>query len=280
MSLIQEALKRQQQETEGILPAEPTTEAPAVAPPPPTPPTEETPPPPPPPPPPEPPVSPVDPVDLPEKTPEPIPETVTVESESKPTRVLPALLGVILLLALLLFVVGWAIYYGLQYIGEPVEETPETGLIAPTVSTPVTEPQPAPPTPPPAAEPAPLGEAVVVETSPVESTAKDADTDLAAEAANSQGSPETEIPEEAPAATSPAKTQPPITQPLPNIQWPPVKLSGIVGSGRSGAVMINGKVIGINESVDGIEIVSIDAKGALLEYKGDRRFLKEGKSLQ
>jgi len=79
---------------------------------------------------------------------------------------------------------------------------------------------------------------------------------------------------------SPIHAPTPKPEPKPPVVWPAVKLEGIVGGGRGGAVMINNSVLGINEKIDGVLVVSIESKGVWLEYEKQRRFLKVGKTLQ
>jgi outer membrane biosynthesis protein TonB len=295
MSLIQEALKRQQQESEGTLPPDaPNAEPSEAAPKPPPPPAPS-------------------PTPSPSTAPSPKPkkpalvkhpdeaseETTTVESEQKPTRVLPALLGVILLLILLLAAVGWAIFYGLQYFGMGATET-DAQVPTETVTTEPVAPHVA--TTPPAASPAADGKtpstmpnaetpnvtagdmtpsAMEPTTPPADSTENSTpveSAEAAPEAATETQPPTVAPPDKAPRPAAETPVTPP--EPQPEIEWPPVKLSGIVGSGNTGAVMINGKVVGINELIDGIRVLSIEAKGALLEYKGDKRFLRVGKMIQ
>ncbi len=63
------------------------------------------------------------------------------------------------------------------------------------------------------------------------------------------------------------------------IIWPDAKLKGIVGSGSEGAVMINKSIIGVGDDFDGVKVTRIVQDGVWLEYKGETRFLKVGKSL-
>jgi len=65
---------------------------------------------------------------------------------------------------------------------------------------------------------------------------------------------------------------------IENVEWPDLVIQGIVGSGLSHAVIINHKVLGVNESIDGVKVVSVEAAGAWLEYEGEKRLLKVRKS--
>ena len=55
-------------------------------------------------------------------------------------------------------------------------------------------------------------------------------------------------------------------------------LKGIVGKGKSGTAVIDDSVIGVDETVKGVRLVSIEEQGVELEYRGERRFLRVGKS--
>jgi hypothetical protein len=286
MSLIQEALKRQQAETEGTQPPETTTaipvstepiaapELPSIkaaptaatppsaasipaatpVPPPISEPTRETPPP------------TVDKVEAP----------VTVESDSKSSNGIPGVIGVILLIILLVGAVTWAIMYGLNAASMKSKST----TIA-TVESPVT------------------GEALTV-TEPIDVQPK-AETptvvENSVEPAITEHDPSPREPEVSAATEQPAQTEsvptvteapealPPttptvVTPPTPKAQWPALKLSGIVGGGHGGAAIINGKILGVNETVEGVRVLRIEQKGAVLEYKNEKRFLKVGKSIE
>ena len=300
MSLIQEALKRQQQESDGTLPTEPTVEtsAPSPADPPLAPqPPPETPP----------PQLTTPPKPKPQKVPlqrrsktEPTsdPETEQppkkkskVESKAKATPVVPTVLGLLLLLALLIGSIGWAAVYGFRMAGiqmpwdssEPQgpantvavsePETPISESILPPVAsatvettpdvTPATEPEQKP------AEDV-VTQAATVSVIPVPETIETERTETLAEAPTPVSTPVVEAPPT-------VKAPPPV-----HLVWPAATISGIVkgGRGQGGAIIINDKVIGVGESIDGITVTAIEAKGAMLEYKKQRRFLKVGKSLE
>jgi hypothetical protein len=295
MSLIQEALKRQQQETEGTLP---DAEAPAPTPPALTPAPPEAPaapeapaPAPKPPPAPAPESAPAPPFRTPEATPpkpeasvaepteeSPEPETTTtVESEPKPTRMLPTLIGIITLMVLLLGAIGWAIVYGLQFVGIRMPWQPEP---PPTVAeAPATRAAP-PPAPPPAPPSNPAASA---------SAAAAPDSQPAVTDASPAAAPPSQPTETTPAAApvtatsdqpAPAAATPPAATPQPALIWPTLKLTGIVGGGSHGAVMLNGKVVGVNETIESVRVADIEKHGVWLEYQGNRRFLKVGKTLE
>jgi hypothetical protein len=63
------------------------------------------------------------------------------------------------------------------------------------------------------------------------------------------------------------------------IKWPDITISGVVGKEHAGAAFINNKVVGVNETIEGIRILAIKPQGALLEYKGETRLAKVGQPL-
>jgi hypothetical protein len=286
MSLIQEALKRQQAETEGTLPPETSTPTPAVITPaeipnyPITPTVEEIAPPP-----------PSESEPLPVSKPETPVQTqpakhskppdapaseskvaATVESEPKPKSALPSILGVILLVLLLIGAIMWAIMYGLNMVStNPKQVTTDPAnssvkYIDPATTPIDTEPEPVGPT--------------TAETGPDASDPKESSNPAPTEAPETVKAAGTEAPPETPTKEAPPIAELVVHTPQPKVQWPAVKLSGVMGGGQRGSAIINGKVIGINESVDGIRVLKIEPKGVMLEYQQEQRFLKVGKTLE
>lgn len=58
------------------------------------------------------------------------------------------------------------------------------------------------------------------------------------------------------------------------VVWPKVAVSGIVQNPRYASAQINGKIVGVGESADGVTLVSVENQGAWLEFRGDRKFFK------
>jgi len=86
--------------------------------------------------------------------------------------------------------------------------------------------------------------------------------------------------ETAEAAVVPAPPVAVAEQPPEPIVWPTLVITGVVGKERSGAAVINGKVIGVNETLDNVRVVAIQHQGALLEYKGETKVIKVGKPIK
>jgi len=188
---------------------------------------------------------------------------------------LPTLIGIILLMVVLLVAIGWAVIYGLQFLGirMPWQSAPPPVEVVEAPVPPVeTQPaQPATPTQPetpaaPAETPPPVETVAAVEPA----------------AATPPEKPVAATPTAPPAAVTPEPTvaPPAAAAPRPKVIWPALKLKGIVGGGSAGAVMLNDKVLGIDETIEGVRVASIDNNGAWLEYQGERRFLKVGKALE
>lgn len=63
--------------------------------------------------------------------------------------------------------------------------------------------------------------------------------------------------------------------------WPPVALTAVMslGANRS-AAMINNDLLNVGDSVSGVVVLEIRENGVMLEYKGEQRFFKIGKTRQ
>jgi len=73
--------------------------------------------------------------------------------------------------------------------------------------------------------------------------------------------------------TAPAPKVEPTRQP---VVWPSLTLTGVMGRGNRGSAIINGEVVGVGEVVKGVKIAGIGDQGVHLEYQGEKRFLKIG----
>ncbi len=252
------------------------------------------------------------------RAPEPDPDRKRVAStpaaeaggDKKTTRVLPALASVIILLLLLAGALVWAVTYGLELAGIRLPwSTDETAVIdqsvasVPSVETDDTK---GPtgvnvaetPGPKPTDAKADAGEPAKKPTigSVVRQTVKDAnafvqesdvviagaagETDAVA-ASPAKASPVTEPPvADTHAMTDPSATvvaTPPETSTPPApVMWPAITISGVVGKAQKGAVFVNGKVVGVNETIEGVRVLAIKPQGALLEYQGETRLAKVG----
>ena len=60
--------------------------------------------------------------------------------------------------------------------------------------------------------------------------------------------------------------------------WPILILNGLVGKGAQGAIMVNNEIIGVDETIEDVRVVSISRQGAMLEYQGEKKFVKVGGS--
>jgi len=337
MSLIQEALKRQQMEQEGKLPP-PSGATPKPEPPPPAlttadddtfilpgatmevqeaavpaarPALQRS-------------VRPADPQATPPpasgpETPEPERKRispVTTEGgspEEKRTRVFPALAAMIILLLLLTGALVWAIAYGLELAGirmpwsaseTTVAEQPSTGAGS-AGETPATAAAETPAimpavseSPTPARKPT-IGSMVRTTVKDATAAATHADVVIAdaagdnvataeppviAVAEPAAAQPAADKPQAPPAGKTPGSsaavaTAPGTAQSPATITWPDITISGVVGNEQKGAVFVNGKVIGVNESVEGIRILAIKPQGALVEYQGETRLAKVGQPI-
>jgi len=85
----------------------------------------------------------------------------------------------------------------------------------------------------------------------------------------------------------PPPVQPP-TPPKPEVKpavkppviWPTLTLTGIVGRGAKGSARINNEIFTVNETIQGVRVVSVGNQGVYLEYMGESKHLKVGGSTQ
>lgn len=220
-----------------------------------------------------------------DEMPPPLPRAVPEADRGK--RAWPTLIGVVLMLMLLIGGAVWMLYYAyLQFAGGgsepvPVEITtnsPEEG--GPPAPPPAPEPEPEPePEPPPkdpgseAVEPGPEPEPI---TEPVAETTPTTETGVDPAPVPPEPSPD-KPPSEKPPSEKP-KPEAPAPAPQPEVAWPALTVEGTVGTGANGAAMINGQVIQVGERVQGVAVQSVGRSGVVLEYKGQTRTVRAGGS--
>ncbi len=208
-------------------------------------------------------------------------------------RVLGPLLGVSIILVLLIGAAGWAVFFGLEMAGFQIpwkqSQIPPESLV-PSEETPsvirdhgaVSLPPPSPTGPSVAGEdvsemqkpedPAGAGNGRPLTSQPL----KLSDSQSAGDALP-QDSHDADL-VDGWEAVEPA---PPVAVPsAEHVVWPEVFITGIVGSGQKGAIFINGRVVSVNESIQDVHVLAIQRQGALLEYKGEKRFVKVGQPLK
>lgn len=239
-------------------------------------------------------------------------------ADGKKTRVLPALATMVIVLLLLAGALAWAVTYGLERAGvrmpwsrtepvvaeQPGAEPPADPAPASAAGTaevqvagtPAVKPADAPAS---AAAATPvkkptIGSVVREAVKGANTATADANVVIADAAGDKPAAPET------PAKAAPAKAPAPAVTaavagtpavaavkapeaiaPLPpvSIKWPDITITGVVGKEQKGAVFVNGKVVGVNETVEDIRIIAIKPQGALLEYQGETRLAKVGQPL-
>jgi hypothetical protein len=97
--------------------------------------------------------------------------------------------------------------------------------------------------------------------------------------------PQAEPPSQAAADAVPAEagsgpgTRPDAVERIP-VNWPVLKLTGMIGRGQAGSAVINGQVVGIGDTVAGTKVIAIRSQGVELEYQGDRQVLKVGTAVR
>lgn len=290
MSLIQEALKRQQMEQEkakgGKADAPQGSPVPPMppAPPPPQPPApalrpslsavkEETPP-----------QAQPKPVDIPSAPPPPPPapraeppaaaETKPAETKPAADKKAPKIVLVILLVVVLIGVAGWLIWYGISMLGKSDKKEP---IPPPPPPVPVKVVTPDVPTSPPPAivtNDIPQPPVAITPIAPPDVPVNTIPENTGTVAAVTPPPPP-------PPPPPPVVTQETVGVQKPPVKWPLIGLKGIVGSGRNGSAIIvpqSGKssIVSVGEAVDGVTLVRIDKGSIVLEYEGERKTLRTG----
>jgi len=74
----------------------------------------------------------------------------------------------------------------------------------------------------------------------------------------------------------PDTSTPPVAEP----EWPFLSLSAIVGRSVTGSAIINGTIVSVGESIEGVTLVIIGDQGVELEFEGKRRTLRVGQSTE
>jgi hypothetical protein len=62
------------------------------------------------------------------------------------------------------------------------------------------------------------------------------------------------------------------------VAWPALKLSGVVGKETYGSAIINSNIVQIGQSIEGVKIVRIVEGGVEVEYQGETKILRVGGS--
>ena len=61
-------------------------------------------------------------------------------------------------------------------------------------------------------------------------------------------------------------------------EWPSLSLTAIVGRGVTGSAIINGTIVSVGESIDGVMLVIIGDQSVEIEFEGMQRSLRVGHS--
>lgn len=273
MSLISEALRRREKESDGPDKKDgaPQTAAPEAAAPPPVPAVEASPvpagpttPQPAPPqasaPAPEPPPVP-EPPPIPEPPAHPGPEDLadpdTKEAQEEKSRKAPAGIAVAFMVLGILVLVGLAVWLCIFAVSK-MRDADTTEDAGQTEIGPAPEPPPDESTTPTSASPEPP-----TTVSPPDETAP--------------STAKTTVPEPGIGRVSPLESVPPNTaEPREPVEWPPLSLTGVIGERAGGSALINDEIVDFNDFIDGVRVISISKQGVELEYEGEQRFLKVG----
>ncbi len=173
-------------------------------------------------------------------------------------RILAPLAGMLIVIALLAGVVGWSIRWGYRVLTTP-DTPPEQETIV---------------------ESAPVDVDVHVDETTITPTKPDTDadgldagfTESAAQVPTETVSPVTpDASADDDSVTTPAV-------PSPSVIWPELHISGIMGTGDSGSAIINGTVVGLGEKVGDVTVREFERGFVVLEYQGETRRFSVGRS--
>lgn len=76
-------------------------------------------------------------------------------------------------------------------------------------------------------------------------------------------------------------SEPPVVEPTPPMEWPRFELTGVLsglGPGKNAAI-INNQMIIEGSQIEGVTVLEVQADGVLLKYGNETRFLRMGASL-
>lgn len=161
----------------------------------------------------------------------------------------------------------------------PARTAPEAGAASPREQEPRVSPPVAPTTPgvasaaapaPPVPEPVGLPYGVL----PAASLAEEA-VELASGVRTPAGA------EVVPAPPTPARAEATRGTSLrPEAEWPALRVMGVLAHGGpgEGAAIINGEIVSVDEQVEGVTVAEVGTSGVWLEYQGRKRFVKVGRS--
>lgn len=286
MSLIQEALRRQQEEMERAQNKGSDTEQPPGLPPPPEPEPPE-----------QPPVPPQPPL------PPPAPEGATGKDNKKSFLPVIGMIGFIVLLIAAISYLGWFIFQRFQNKAPVVANTDTQKVVQ--QPQPVVEP-PAEPVSEPETKPEPAtrygrmiraAENVVAETAERVDSVHDVEEapsvstdpvvpekpavvplEKPVEKIEKKVDVETEtapppVRQKQPARAPVVKPEKP-AQPLPKVEWPHLRVSSVLVSNRKGAgsALVNGKVVFVGQEVNGAVLIGVTGDGALFRCGHETNF--------
>lgn len=70
--------------------------------------------------------------------------------------------------------------------------------------------------------------------------------------------------------------KPALPEPKPRVMWPSLTLSGVMGKGQKGSAIINNEFLSIGDTIEGVKVISVEEKGVKLSYQGEVQSLKVG----
>lgn len=243
MSLIEEALRKQQEESDKTKGEGLRLSAPAVPPaPPPVP---------------------------------PPPEAPAGDSEAAPRRALPMLLAVVGGVVVLVGLIVWLLFFGLNIWTTPVAKTEPAPK--PAVAKRVEEKATAPAA---VATPPVTSKVQVVQAPPAAVSTSAAPVAAEQPVTATTSAPVVSAVATAVVAVLPQAAVEPVkpVEKITVVAWPKLTVTGIIGTaqGTKSAAIINRQVVEAGGTIEGVRVESIDRKGVRLSYEGETKTLPVG----
>lgn len=143
-----------------------------------------------------------------------------------------------------------------------------------------TAPEPAPPTTVPATKVQPVEPAVPAKPNTEDKASVAAVAELSpTPAANAPPERRAEVKAELPGGGASAAKAAPAPVATPPLEWPRLRLSGILNSMGAGAARINNRMVFVGEKIEGVTLVEIQADSVVLHYGNETKLLKMGNIL-
>ena len=89
-----------------------------------------------------------------------------------------------------------------------------------------------------------------------------------------------EVKQPTPTAIEPIPIEPEPLELKPPVVWPAIEVNGIVGREKNGSALLNGEIVAVGDSIEGAKVISIKGQTVELEFQGERQTVRPGSSTQ